>query len=89
MNWINNTDTYNCPVCGFECNNPNKLPNGTTHCPRCGQQFDWNFVINYDRLFELAEKMHLYIFMHADNIDEAYKEIGLKNYENKILGMNK
>lgn len=31
--WIDNADSYICPVCGFECNNPN-----TFHgkCPKCG-----------------------------------------------------
>ena len=34
--WIVNADSYICPDCGFETNNPNKLKNTT--CPLCGFQ---------------------------------------------------
>lgn len=33
-NWIDNADSYICPDCGFETNNPNKLENKA--CPKCG-----------------------------------------------------
>lgn len=36
MPWIDNADSWVCPSCGFECSNPNKLPEGPDHCPRCG-----------------------------------------------------
>lgn len=33
MNWIDNADSYICPVCGFETDNPNKF---RAKCPVCG-----------------------------------------------------
>lgn len=39
MNWIDNCDSYVCPKCAFETNNPNKYrfcENGNTKCPQCG-----------------------------------------------------
>ena len=31
--WIDNADSYICPVCRYEVNNPNKFHG---KCPRCG-----------------------------------------------------
>lgn len=31
--WIDNADSYICPICRFETNNPNKYD---CKCPRCG-----------------------------------------------------
>ncbi len=31
--WIDNADSYICPICRFECNNPNKFYG---KCPKCG-----------------------------------------------------
>jgi rubredoxin len=36
MHWIDNADSYICPVCGFETNNPNKYDG--CRCPVCGFQ---------------------------------------------------
>lgn len=33
--WKDNADSYVCSACGYECNNPNKLPGGPGECPRC------------------------------------------------------
>lgn len=33
--WIDNADSYICPVCGFETDNPNRYD---ARCPRCGFQ---------------------------------------------------
>ena len=33
--WKDNADSYICSNCGFECNNPNKLPYGPSRCPKC------------------------------------------------------
>ena len=41
--WIDNADSYLCPVCGFEVNNPNKFrahPTMNTKCPKCGWEAD-------------------------------------------------
>ena len=32
--WIDNADSWVCPCCGYECDNPNKLPD--SKCPKCG-----------------------------------------------------
>lgn len=32
--WIDNADSWVCPYCGYECDNPNKLPDGK--CQKCG-----------------------------------------------------
>lgn len=34
--WIDNADSYLCPQCGYEVNNPNNLPEHI--CPKCGFQ---------------------------------------------------
>ena len=31
--WLDNADSYICPVCGFETDNPNRFD---CKCPRCG-----------------------------------------------------
>lgn len=34
--WRDNADSFVCSCCGFECNNPNKLPGqGAFICPQC------------------------------------------------------
>lgn len=39
--WIDNADSYICSECGFECNNPNKLPGqGAFMCPQCFSTMD-------------------------------------------------
>ena len=42
--------------------------------------------ISSERLFELAKKMHLWIFLHTGDEEAAYDEIGLTEEENFILG---
>lgn len=32
--WIDNADSWICPYCGYECDNPNKIPGNK--CPKCG-----------------------------------------------------
>lgn len=39
-----------------------------------------------ERLLQIARKMHLYIFLHCQNEQEVYDELGLTEEENKILG---
>lgn len=34
MDWIDNADSYICPQCKYETNNPNKFPGHC--CPKCG-----------------------------------------------------
>ena len=36
MHWIDNADSYICPVCGFETDNPNRYDDAK--CPSCGFQ---------------------------------------------------
>lgn len=43
-------------------------------------------MIEYGRLLQIARKMHLYIFLHSDNEQEVYDELGLTDEENAILG---
>lgn len=38
------------------------------------------------RLKKIAKKMHLYIFLHSGNEQEAYDELGLTDEENAMLG---
>ena len=33
VHWIDNADSYICPICGFETNNPNRF---NCKCPVCG-----------------------------------------------------
>lgn len=39
-----------------------------------------------ERLLQIARKMHLWIFLHSDNEQKIYDELGLTEEENKILG---
>ena len=34
--WIDNADSYICPICGFETDSPAKFPG--CKCPLCGYQ---------------------------------------------------
>ena len=42
--------------------------------------------IPYERLLEIAMKMHTWIFLHAFDEQEVYDELGLTDEENAILG---
>ena len=39
-----------------------------------------------ERLLQIARKMHLYIFLHSQNEQEIYDELGLTEEENRLLG---
>ena len=43
-------------------------------------------MIEYERLLQIARKMHLYIFLHSGDEQEVYDELGLTDEENTILG---
>lgn len=36
MHWIDNADSYICPICGLETGNPNRFEG--CRCPVCGFQ---------------------------------------------------
>lgn len=42
--------------------------------------------IPYERLIELASKMHCWIFLHCGDEQEVYDQLGLTDEENWILG---
>ena len=42
--------------------------------------------MEYERLLEIARKMHCWIFLHTFDEDEVYEELGLTPEENAILG---
>lgn len=56
-NWIDNADSYICPVCGFEANNPNKL--NDKMCPRCGFIANKDSAGDFDDLSPEAQKLYL------------------------------
>lgn len=43
-------------------------------------------MIEYERLLEIAKKMHLWIFLNTSNEFKVYDELGLTDEENMILG---
>lgn len=43
-------------------------------------------MIEYERLLMLAKKMHLWIFLHSNDEQQVYDELGLTPEENEILG---
>lgn len=45
-----------------------------------------HYTIPYERLLYIANQMHLYIFIHTGDEQQAYDEIGLTERENQILG---
>lgn len=42
--------------------------------------------LSYERLLQIARKLHLWVFLHSDYEEEEYKEMGLTTDENAILG---
>lgn len=42
--------------------------------------------IEYQRLLQIAQKMHTWIFLHSFDEQEVYDELGLTAEENAILG---
>lgn len=45
-----------------------------------------NKPIEYDRLLQIAHKMHLWIFLNSIDEQKVYDELGLTEEENYILG---
>lgn len=43
-------------------------------------------MIEYERLLQIARKMHLWIFLHSEDEQKVYDELGLTDKENKMLG---
>lgn len=67
------------------------------HCPNCTyskydspmfvkREQEGKRMISYDRLLELARKMHLWIFLHTADEFAVYKELGLTDEESAELG---
>lgn len=42
--------------------------------------------IEYNRLLEIAKKMHCWIFLNTGDEEEVYEQLGLTEEENYILG---
>ena len=42
--------------------------------------------ISYERLLEIARKMHLWIFLHSGDDNYEYEKMGITEEENAILG---
>lgn len=42
--------------------------------------------VTYERLLEIAQKMHCWIFLNVGDEQEVYDELGLTDEENAILG---
>ena len=47
---------------------------------------DMEHLIPYERLMKIAKSMHTFIFLHVCDEEKAYKECGLSDEENRILG---
>ena len=42
--------------------------------------------ISYERLLQIARKMHLWIFLHSGDDNYEYEKMGITDIENAILG---
>lgn len=42
--------------------------------------------ISYERLLNIARKMHLWIFLHSGDDNYEYAKMGITDVENAILG---
>jgi len=42
--------------------------------------------ISYERLLNIARKMHLWIFLHSGDDNYEYEKMGITDVENAILG---
>lgn len=42
--------------------------------------------ISYERLLQIARKMHLWIFLHSGDDNYEYEKMGITDEENAILG---
>lgn len=47
---------------------------------------DLRTQINYSRLYNIAHKMHTWIFLNTADHEAIFKEIGLSPEENEFLG---
>ena len=43
-------------------------------------------MIEYDRLLKIAQQMHTWIFLHSEDEQAVYDELGLTDEESAILG---
>lgn len=63
--WLDNADSYVCAYCGFEVDNPNRLPGGPWRCPRCGADMTKNVkgakTFLEDKLAELVSAGTVYV----------------------------
>lgn len=48
LHWIDNADSWICPVCGFETGNPKKYEGCV--CPKCGFQDDKDMELVIDHV---------------------------------------
>ena len=42
--------------------------------------------ISYERLLQIARKMHIWIFLHSGDDNYEYEKMGITDVENAILG---
>lgn len=68
--WIDNADSYICPDCGFETNNPNRYAGAK--CPKCGFQDekDKSAPINFNKI--LAGALHRVGHQEGIKVDENF-----------------
>lgn len=99
-NWIDNADSYRCPVCGHETGNPNYH---NCQCPVCGFVADKDALGNdydLDRLRELVQAdregrcMVLPLVEREcvdkflDDLKDVFSEWGYEDASVGLFGMN-
>lgn len=99
-NWIDNADSYRCPVCGHETGNPNYH---NCQCPVCGFVADKDVLGNdydLDRLRELVQAdregrcMVLPLVEREcvdkflDDLKDVFSEWGYEDASVGLFGMN-
>jgi len=55
--WIDNADSYICPICGFETNNPNKYKE--CKCPKCGFQNEKDKDVN-EKVYSIDDVINMF-----------------------------
>lgn len=81
QHWIDNADSYICPVCGFETNNPNRF---NCRCPKCGFMDEKDVqTVTKDITSTVEEYMQKQLDKHIQSYDrEKARGVPVKMLEN-------
>ena len=85
LHWIDNADSYICPICAFECDNPNRYEG--CKCPQCGFQDEKDKADDeyYEMLADLQERVQLVERYDANVAPSPSSECEVTTYHSDSL----